>query len=67
MPSLTTESKIVLGHFGSLWLRISTSGPFIHTAFSEGKRGENSIVRMQDVLAAVLAWIPTWEDDPANA
>ena len=62
-----TESKVVLGHFGSLWLRISTKGPFIHTAFSEGKRGENSIVRMRDVLDAVLEWIPTWEDDPANA
>jgi acetylornithine deacetylase len=62
-----TESKVVLGHFGSLWLRISTRGPFIHTAFSEGKRGENSIVRMRDVLDAVLEWIPSWEDDPANA
>jgi acetylornithine deacetylase/succinyl-diaminopimelate desuccinylase-like protein len=62
-----TESKVVLGHFGSLWLRISTQGPFVHTAFSEGKRGENSIVRMREVLDAVLEWIPTWEDDPANA
>jgi acetylornithine deacetylase len=62
-----TESKVVLGHFGSLWLRISTKGPFVHTAFSEGKRGENAIVRMRDVLDAVLEWIPTWEDDPANS
>ena len=62
-----TEGKVVLGHFGSLWLRISTRGNFIHTAFSEGKRGENSILRMQEVLAAVVEWIPTWEDDPENA
>jgi acetylornithine deacetylase len=62
-----TEGKIVLGHFGSLWLRISTQGNFIHTAFSEGKRGQNSILRMHEVLAAVLEWIPTWEDDPSNA
>jgi len=62
-----TESKVVLGHFGSLWLRISTQGPFIHTAFSEGKREQNSIVRMREVLDAVLEWIPTWEDDPENA
>jgi acetylornithine deacetylase len=62
-----TESKIVLGHFGSLWLRISTKGPFIHTAFSEGKRGQNSILRMREVLDAVVEWIPTWEDDPENA
>ena len=62
-----TESKLVLGHFGSLWLRISTQGPFIHTAFSEGRRGENSIVRMREVLDAVLEWIPSWEDDPENS
>jgi acetylornithine deacetylase len=62
-----TESKVVLGHFGSLWLRISTQGPFIHTAFSEGKRDLNSILRMRDVLDAVLEWIPSWEDDPENA
>jgi len=62
-----TESKVVLGHFGSLWLRISTQGPFIHTAFSEGKRDQNSIVRMREVLDAVLEWIPTWEADLENA
>jgi acetylornithine deacetylase/succinyl-diaminopimelate desuccinylase-like protein len=58
-----TEEKLVLAHFGSLWLRISTSGPFVHTAFSEGRLPENSIVRMREVLDAVLAWIPTWEED----
>ena len=62
-----TESKVVLGHFGSLWLRISTQGNFIHTAFTEGKRDLNSILRMREVLDAVLEWIPTWEDDPDNA
>ena len=62
-----TESKLVLGHFGSLWLRISTRGNFIHTAFSEGKRDQNSILRMREVLDAVLEWIPTWEADPENA
>jgi acetylornithine deacetylase len=56
-----TESKVVLAHFGSLWLRISTKGPFVHTAFSEGRLGENSIVRMREVLDAVLEWIPSWE------
>jgi acetylornithine deacetylase/succinyl-diaminopimelate desuccinylase-like protein len=62
-----TESKVVLGHFGSLWLRISTRGPFVHTAFSAGKLDQNAIVRLRDVLDAVLEWIPTWEDDPDNA
>ncbi len=44
-----TEGKVVLGHFGSLWLRIGTQGNFIHTAFSEGKRELNSILRMHEV------------------
>ncbi len=62
-----TEGKVVLGHFGALWLRIRVHGNFIHTAFSEGKRDQNSILRMHDVLAAVQEWIPTWEDDPSNS
>ena len=62
-----TEGKLVLGHFGSLWLRIRTHGSFVHTAFSEGRRGENSILRLHEVLGAVQEWIPFWEGDPANA
>jgi acetylornithine deacetylase/succinyl-diaminopimelate desuccinylase-like protein len=57
-----TENKVVLAHFGSLWLRLSTDGPFIHTAFSEGRRDENSILRMRPVLDAVLEWLPSWEE-----
>jgi acetylornithine deacetylase/succinyl-diaminopimelate desuccinylase-like protein len=57
-----TEQKIVLGHYGAIWMRISTSGPFIHTAFSEGRRDETSIVRMRDVLDAVLEFSPEWEE-----
>ena len=62
-----TEGKVVLGHFGSLWLRISTQGNFIHTAFSEGKKELNSIVRMHEVLGAIQEWIPIWEEDPENS
>jgi acetylornithine deacetylase/succinyl-diaminopimelate desuccinylase-like protein len=62
-----TEGKVVLGHFGALWLRIRVHGDFIHTAFSEGRRDRNSILRANRVLEAVQEWIPTWEDDPANA
>lgn len=62
-----TESKVVLGHFGSLWVRISARGDFIHTAFTEGRRDRNSILRMREVLDAVLEWIPAWEGDPQNA
>ena len=61
-----TEGKVVLGHYGALWLRIGTRGNFIHTAFSEGSRNENSILRMREVLDAVLEWIETWEADPEN-
>ncbi len=62
-----TEGKVVLGHFGALWLRIRVHGDFIHTAFSEGRRDRNSILRAREVLDAVLEWILAWEDDPANA
>ncbi len=62
-----TEGKVVLGHFGALWLRIRVHGDFVHTAFSEGRRDANSILRAREVLGAVLEWIPRWEDDPANA
>jgi acetylornithine deacetylase len=57
-----TEQKVVLGHFGTIWLRLSTSGPFVHTAFSEGRLEESSILRMRAVLDAVTAWIPAWEE-----
>ncbi len=60
-----TESKVVLGHFGSLWLRIATQGQFVHTAFSSPEA--NSILRMREVLDAVLEWIAEWEADPENA
>jgi acetylornithine deacetylase len=58
-----TENKVVLAHFGTLWLRLRTRGPFIHTAFSAGRQEENSIVRMRAVLDAVLAWLPSWEEE----
>ena len=61
-----TEGNVVLGHYGALWVRIRVHGNFIHTAFSEGQQGLNSILRMQDVLTAVREWIPTWESDPSN-
>ena len=62
-----TEQKIVLGHYGSIWMRLSTSGPFIHTAFSAGRRDETSIVRMRDVLDAVLEFAPDWEERTSYA
>jgi acetylornithine deacetylase len=60
-----TEQRVVLGHYGTLWARISTRGPFIHTAFTAGRLAENAIVRMRAVLDDVLAWIPEWEERSA--
>jgi acetylornithine deacetylase len=57
-----TELKLVLGHYGAMWVRLSTHGPFVHTAFSAGRQSENAILRLRDVLDAVLEWIPTWEE-----
>jgi acetylornithine deacetylase len=55
-----TDHKIVLAHFGSMWVRVSTRGPFIHTAFAVGREQENSILRMNDVIEAAQAWLPQW-------
>src|SRR5512132_1102922 len=56
-----TELKLVLGHYGAMWVRLSTRGPFVHTAFSGGRSEENSILRMRAVLDAVQEWIPEWQ------
>ena len=53
-----TENKLVLAHFGTVWLRLSTTGPFVHTAFSAGRLQENSIVRMAGVLDESSAGCP---------
>ncbi len=60
-----TDMQLVLGHYGSLWVRISTYGPFMHTGFSTGRQQENSIRRMHDVVAAVLEWMPAWGERAA--
>ena len=56
-----TDMQLVLGHYGSLWVRISVTGHYVHTAFGRGREAENSIRRMHDVMDAVYGWIPTWE------
>ena len=61
-----TENKLVLAHFGTIWLRLTTRGPFVHTAFSSGRLAENSIVRMQGVLEAVREWLPRWEEEMSH-
>jgi acetylornithine deacetylase len=61
-----TENKVVLAHFGTIWMRLTTRGPFVHTAFSSGRLAENSIVRMHGVLQAVLEWLPRWEEEMSH-
>jgi acetylornithine deacetylase len=58
-----TENKLVLAHFGALWLRLTVRGPFVHTAFSSGRLAENSIVKMRSVLDRALDWLPRWEEE----
>jgi len=60
-----TDMQLVLGHYGSLWVRISTRGPFMHTGFSTGRQHENSIRRMHDVIGAVIEWMPAWSERAA--
>lgn len=56
-----TDMQMVLGHYGSLWVRIVTRGIYVHTAFAVGKQEQSSVRRMHDVLAAIYEWIPGWE------
>ncbi len=60
-----TEQKVVLGHYGTLWGRISTHGPFVHTAFSRELVDDNSIIRMADLLAEIREWIGSWQERAA--
>ena len=62
-----TDMQLVLGHYGSLWVRISTTGLYVHTAFAQGRQKENSIRRMKDVLDAIYEWAPSWEAAAAYA
>src|SRR5271167_1889387 len=56
-----TDMQIILEHYGSLWVRISVSGMYVHTAFAEGRTERNSIRRLYDVLGVVLKWMKGWE------
>lgn len=62
-----TDMQLVLEHYGSLWVRISTRGMYVHTAFAEGRPQENSIRRLHEVMDAILAWTPQWEKKTAYA
>jgi acetylornithine deacetylase/succinyl-diaminopimelate desuccinylase-like protein len=56
-----TDMHVVLEHFGSMWVRISCSGIYVHTAFCEGREEMNSIRRMYELMQPVMKWIESWE------
>jgi acetylornithine deacetylase len=56
-----TDMHVVLEHFGSLWVRISCTGIYVHTAFCEGREEMNSIRRMHELMGPILEWIAEWE------
>ena len=55
-----TDMKLVLEHYGSLWVRFSTRGNYVHTAFAAGHEDENAVRRMHQVLAEVMRWSEDW-------
>ena len=60
-----TDMTVVLEHFGSLWVRISCTGIYVHTAFCEGREEMNSIRRMYELMEPVMKWIAVWEKKAA--
>jgi len=61
-----TDMHVVLEHFGSMWVRISCSGIYVHTAFCEGREEMNSIRRMHEVMQTVMKWIANWEKNATH-
>jgi acetylornithine deacetylase len=60
-----TDMHVVLEHFGSMWVRISCTGIYVHTAFCEGREEMNSIRRILELTPPILDWIATWEKKAA--
>ena len=58
-----TDMNLVLEHYGSLWVRLSTKGDYVHTAFAAGREHENAIRRMHQVLEAVFRWSEQWNQE----
>src|SRR5438034_604615 len=60
-----TDMHVVLEHFGSMWVRISCTGIYVHTAFCAGREEMNSIRRMHELLSEIMKWISAWENKAA--
>jgi acetylornithine deacetylase len=56
-----TDMQLVLGHYGTVWVRISTHGHYVHTAFTRGKQDQSSIFRLKEILTPIYEWIAAWE------
>jgi acetylornithine deacetylase len=55
-----TGSNILLGHFGVHWVKVSTYGVSVNTAYSEGVRGP--IDRMLRIIETLREWTPTYQE-----
>jgi acetylornithine deacetylase len=62
-----TDMRVVLEHFGSMWVRFSCTGIYVHTAFCEGREEMNSIRRMYELMDAIMKWSAAWEKKAAYA
>jgi acetylornithine deacetylase len=60
-----TDMRVVLEHFGSMWVRISCTGIYVHTAFCEGREEMNSIRRMHELMDTIMQWTSAWEKKAA--
>ena len=60
-----TDMRVVLEHFGSMWVRISCAGIYVHTAFCEGREQMNSIRRMHELMETIMPWAAAWEKKAA--
>lgn len=56
-----TDMQLVLGHYGSVWVRLSTHGHYVHTAFTRGQQQESSVYRMKEILESIYSWIADWQ------
>jgi acetylornithine deacetylase/succinyl-diaminopimelate desuccinylase-like protein len=61
-----TDMHVVLEHFGSMWVRISCTGIYVHTAFCEGREEMNSIRRMHELMNAIMKWVSAWEKNASH-
>jgi acetylornithine deacetylase len=61
-----TDTHLVLEHFGSMWVRLSCTGIYVHTAFCEGREEMNSIRRMYELMDTVMKWIANWEKNASH-